>query len=117
MELKYSSQTKPNEQPTEVVKETTESKKQAKQDKKNKRGDNSPPFPTVLEKKPQLNKELKELFDKVEVNVPLLQAIKDCPTYMKFLKDSLKYKERFKLEENASIESTWIFAPEILSLI
>jgi len=106
LELKHSTQTKPNEQPIKVLNDTTKSKKQAKQDKKNKRGNNSPPFPAVLGKKPQLNKELKELFDKVEVNVPLLQAIQDCSTYMKFLKDSLKYKEIFKIEENASIEFT-----------
>ena len=49
------------------------------------------PFPSALEpklkKKPMKNEELLELFQQVHINIPLIDAIKHVPTYVKFLKE------------------------------
>ncbi|GJW59369.1 DNA-directed DNA polymerase [Tanacetum coccineum] len=69
-----------------------------------------PPFPGRFAKsrKQEQEKEILETFRKVEVNIPLLDAIKQVPRYAKFLKDlctskrKLKGNEKVLLGENVS---------------
>nr|XP_027124316.1 uncharacterized protein LOC113741018 [Coffea arabica] len=71
---------------------------------------NPPPFPSRLErlKKHNKKKEILEMFTKVEINIPLLDAIKQVPRYAKFLKDlcinrkKLRGDERIIVGENVS---------------
>ncbi|RDX96883.1 hypothetical protein CR513_20409, partial [Mucuna pruriens] len=54
------------------------------------------PFPTrtVSAREPELDKELLKMFRKVEINIPLLDAIKQIPKYAKFLKELCVYKRK-----------------------
>ncbi|XP_076935335.1 uncharacterized protein LOC143601955 [Bidens hawaiensis] len=69
-----------------------------------------PPFPERLQgtRKEREEKEIMETFRKVEVNIPLLDAIKQVPRYAKFLKQlctskkKLKGTETVKVSENIS---------------
>ncbi|XP_040963884.1 uncharacterized protein [Gossypium hirsutum] len=69
-----------------------------------------PPFPGRLakDKKEKEEKEILETFRKVEVNIPLLDAIKQIPRYAKFLKELCTSKrklignERVNVGENVS---------------
>ncbi|XP_071939691.1 uncharacterized protein [Coffea arabica] len=71
---------------------------------------NPPPFPNRLEKskKQDKEKEILEVFRKVEINIPLLDAIKQVPKYAKFLRDlcvnrrRLRGNERVIVGENVS---------------
>ncbi|XP_027088528.1 uncharacterized protein [Coffea arabica] len=71
---------------------------------------NPPPFPSKLEKskKQDKEKEILEVFRKVEINIPLLDAIKQVPKYAKFLRDlcvnrmRLRGDERIIVGENVS---------------
>ncbi|XP_020209331.2 uncharacterized protein LOC109794285 [Cajanus cajan] len=49
------------------------------------------------------DKELLETFRKVEVNIPLLDAIKQIPRYAKFLKEMCTHKRRLKGNEKISL--------------
>ncbi|PIN21584.1 hypothetical protein CDL12_05712 [Handroanthus impetiginosus] len=70
-----------------------------------------PPFPErfAKSKKEEEDKEILETFRKVEVNIPLLDAIKRIPHYAKFLKElctnkkKLKGNERIRVGENISV--------------
>ncbi|XP_031249191.1 uncharacterized protein LOC116107025 [Pistacia vera] len=70
----------------------------------------NPPFPTRLtkSKKEEEEKEILETFRKVEVKIPLLDAIKQLPRYAKFLKElctnkrKLKGNEKIRMGENVS---------------
>ena len=55
---------------------------------------NLPPFPCKLEKmkKVEKEKEILEVFREVEINIPLLEAIKQVPKYAKFLKNLCTHK-------------------------
>ncbi|KAJ8619013.1 hypothetical protein MRB53_015199 [Persea americana] len=66
---------------------------------------NPPPFPSRLEqpKKPDKEKEILELFRKVEINIPLLDAIKQVPKYAKFLKDLCVNKRRLRDDEKVVV--------------
>ena len=55
-------------------------------------------------KKEKEEKEILETFDKVEVNIPLLDAIKQVPRYAKFLKKLCTNKGKLKGNERISIE-------------
>ncbi|EPS63799.1 hypothetical protein M569_10985 [Genlisea aurea] len=57
-----------------------------------------PPFPVRfrLEKKQQEEKELLKLFGKIEINIPLIEAIKTVPRYAKFLKDLCTTKRKLR---------------------
>nr|XP_027060879.1 uncharacterized protein LOC113687473 [Coffea arabica] len=59
---------------------------------------NPPPFPSRLEKpkKQDKEKEVLEIFRKVEINIPLLDAIKQVPRYAKFLRDLYINRRRLK---------------------
>ncbi|XP_048445099.1 uncharacterized protein LOC125479610, partial [Pyrus x bretschneideri] len=68
------------------------------------------PFPRrfMQEKKEESEKDIFETFRKVQVNIPLLDAIKQVPKYAKFLKDLCNTKRRrankevVKVSENVS---------------
>ncbi|XP_051141734.1 uncharacterized protein LOC127258783 [Andrographis paniculata] len=58
-------------------------------------------FPCRLAKpkKDDKNKEMMEMFRKVELKIPLLDAIKQVPKYAKFLKDLYANKKRLRRDE------------------
>jgi len=59
-----------------------------------------PPFPmsSSRSKKEDKEKEILEVFKKVELNIPLLDTIKKIPKYAKFLKELCTTKRAFKLK-------------------
>ena len=65
-----------------------------------------PPFPSRLSqprKKLKNDEELLEVFKKVEVNLPLLTAVKSIPRYPKFLKESCTNKRRSRSQEKVTV--------------
>ncbi|XP_044511506.1 uncharacterized protein LOC123229651 [Mangifera indica] len=64
-----------------------------------------PPFPSRLakNKKEQQEQEILEVFRKVEVNIPLLDAIKQVPRYAKFLKELCTSKRKLKGDEKVHV--------------
>ena len=60
-----------------------------------------PPFPSRLakNKKEEEQKEILETFRKVQVNIPLLDAIKQVPRYAKFLQELCTNKRKLKGDE------------------
>ncbi|KAK5835225.1 hypothetical protein PVK06_010912 [Gossypium arboreum] len=64
-----------------------------------------PPFPRRLarDKKEEEEKEILETFRKVEVNIPLLDAIKQIPRYAKFLKELCTKKRRLIGNERVNV--------------
>ncbi|RDX84351.1 hypothetical protein CR513_34614, partial [Mucuna pruriens] len=52
------------------------------------------PSRTISARKPELDEELLKMFRKVEINIPLLDAIKQVPKYAKFLKELCVHKRR-----------------------
>jgi len=64
------------------------------------------PFPNrMIQLKPiiELDNKLLDTFRKVEVNIPLLDTIKQIPKYAKFLKDLCMHKRRLKGNEKVSV--------------
>ena len=63
----------------------------------------SPPFPQSLKtKKKAINQaEILEVLRQVKVNMPLLDMIKQVPTYAKFLKDLCTVKRGINVDKNA----------------
>ncbi|XP_027185081.1 uncharacterized protein LOC113783207 [Coffea eugenioides] len=66
---------------------------------------NTPPFPSRLEKskKQDKEKEILEVFRKVEINIPLLDAIKQVPKYAKFLRDLCVNRRRLRGDERVIV--------------
>ncbi|XP_071917084.1 uncharacterized protein [Coffea arabica] len=66
---------------------------------------NLPPFPCGLEKTKNVEKEkeILNVFRKVQVNIPLLDAIKQVPKYAKFLKDLCVNKRKLRGDESVTI--------------
>nr|XP_027082308.1 uncharacterized protein LOC113704620 [Coffea arabica] len=66
---------------------------------------NPPPFPNRLEKskKQDKEKEILEVFRKVEINIPLLDAIKQVPKYAKFLRDLCVNQRRLRGDERVIV--------------
>ncbi|XP_037494808.1 uncharacterized protein LOC119370546 [Jatropha curcas] len=64
-----------------------------------------PPFPSRLAKtrKEEQEKEILEMFRKVEVNIPLVDAIKQIPRYAKFLKELCTTKRKFRNNEKVTV--------------
>ncbi|XP_027064788.1 uncharacterized protein [Coffea arabica] len=62
---------------------------------------NLSPFSCRLEKtkKAKKEKEILDVFRKVEINIPLLEAIKQVPKYAKFLKDLCTHKRKLRGDE------------------
>ena len=63
----------------------------------------SPPFPQSLKtKKKAINQaEILEVLRQVKVSIPLLDMIKQVPTYAKFLKDLCTVKKRLNIDKKA----------------
>ncbi|XP_052622335.1 uncharacterized protein LOC128127700 [Lactuca sativa] len=66
-----------------------------------------PPFPSRLafSKKIEEENELFETFRKVQINIPLLNAIKQIPSYAKCLKDLCTKKRKFKANEKIQVNA------------
>ncbi|XP_052621033.1 uncharacterized protein LOC111901199 [Lactuca sativa] len=66
-----------------------------------------PPFPSWLafSKKIEEENELFETFRKVQINIPLLNAIKQIPSYAKFLKDLCTKKRKLKANEKIQVNA------------
>ena len=65
-----------------------------------------PPFPSRLAKntkKDELEKDIWEIFRKVQVNIPLLDAIMQVPKYAKFLKDLCTNKRKLRGNEKVAM--------------
>ncbi|VFQ85592.1 unnamed protein product, partial [Cuscuta campestris] len=66
-----------------------------------------PPFPSKYQNRRKNSKEpddeIVEMFKKVQVNIPLLNAIKNVPKYAKFLKEMCTNKRRLKGDERVNI--------------
>ena len=64
-----------------------------------------PPFPTrfQMSNKAKEEKGILETFRKVEVNIPLLNAIKQVPRYAKFLKELCTNKKKLKGNETINM--------------
>jgi hypothetical protein len=62
---------------------------------------NAPPFLRGLVKPKKENKLLHifEILRKVQINIPLLDAIKEIPSYVKFLKDFCTNRRKFQEHE------------------
>ncbi|RDX65021.1 hypothetical protein CR513_56355, partial [Mucuna pruriens] len=62
------------------------------------------PFPTrtLSTRKPESDEELLKMFRKVEINIPLLDTIKQIPKYAKFLKELCVHKRR-KIKEGVEL--------------
>ena len=62
-----------------------------------------PPFPQALRgKKKVINQtEILEVLRQVKVNIPLLNMIKQVPTYAKFLKDLCTVNKGFNIDKKA----------------
>jgi hypothetical protein len=66
---------------------------------------NAPPFPQRLVK-PKKERQLVDIFEtlrKVEINIPLLDAIQQIPAYAKFLKDCCTHKRKFQDHEKVAL--------------
>ncbi|KAI5313211.1 hypothetical protein L3X38_042385 [Prunus dulcis] len=63
------------------------------------------PFPRrfLNSKKEQVSKDILETFRKVQVNIPLLDAIQQIPSYAKFLKELCTNKRTFKEHETVAL--------------
>ncbi|RDX69219.1 hypothetical protein CR513_51691, partial [Mucuna pruriens] len=61
-------------------------------------------FPTriVSTRKPESDEELLRMFHKLEINIPLLDAIKQIPKYAKFLKELCVHKRK-KMREGVEV--------------
>ena len=87
----------------------TENSVQQKSEHPKKSGSNIPlPFPNRMIQprhmvETDLDKEIMETFQKVEVNIPLLEAIKQIPKYAKFLKEMCTHKRKLKGTEKVSM--------------
>jgi hypothetical protein len=66
---------------------------------------NAPPFLQRLVKPRKENKmsDIFEILRKVQINIPLLDAIKQIPSYAKFLKDCCTNKRRFQDHETVAL--------------
>ncbi|KAF1864815.1 hypothetical protein Lal_00031774 [Lupinus albus] len=62
-----------------------------------------PPNIIPIKKMEEVGKEILETFRKVEVNIPLLDAIKQIPRYEKFLKELCSHKRKLKGNERISM--------------
>ncbi|XP_071926075.1 uncharacterized protein [Coffea arabica] len=66
---------------------------------------NLPHFPCRLAKtkKAEKDKEILDVFRKVEINIPLLEAIKQVPKYAKFLKNLCTHKRKLRGDERVVV--------------
>jgi len=66
------------------------------------------PFPHRLMKasKTNLNAEIYDIFKQVQINIPMLDAIKQIPSYAKFLKDLCTVKRKYHIKVTAMINES-----------
>ncbi|KAL4343893.1 hypothetical protein AHAS_Ahas11G0123900 [Arachis hypogaea] len=67
------------------------------------------PFPSMVKKvkkTPEFDLNMLQVFKKVEVTIPLLDAIQQIPKYAKFLKDLCTHKDRIGELETLSLGSS-----------
>jgi hypothetical protein len=66
------------------------------------------PFPQMLLelKKGTTNQDILEVFKQVKINIHLLDAIKQIPSYAKFLKDLCIVKRKLFVKTKAFLQST-----------
>jgi hypothetical protein len=66
---------------------------------------NAPPFLRRFVKPKKENKLLHifEILRKVQINIPLLDAIKEIPSYVKFLKDFCTNRRKFQEHETVAL--------------
>ncbi|XP_015932453.1 uncharacterized protein LOC107458767 [Arachis duranensis] len=67
------------------------------------------PFPSMVKKAkktPEFDLNMLQVFEKVEVTIPLLDAIQQIPKYAKFLKDLCPHKDRIGELETLSLGSS-----------
>ncbi|XP_004289462.1 PREDICTED: uncharacterized protein LOC101311522 [Fragaria vesca subsp. vesca] len=57
----------------------------------------------LKQKNEKVKKEFLDLFRKVEINIPLLDAIKTIPSYAKFLKELCTHKRKFEKNEKVCL--------------
>ncbi|KAK9043150.1 hypothetical protein V6N11_071499 [Hibiscus sabdariffa] len=64
-----------------------------------------PPFPSRLTKRDKQaeEKEILDVFKKVEINIPLLEVIRKVPRYARFLKDLCTLKRRLTGNEKVNL--------------
>ena len=64
------------------------------------------PFPSPFSetKKEEHEKEIMDTFQRIQVNIPLLDAIKQVPRYTKFVKELCINKRKLKGDEKVSVE-------------
>ena len=97
------------EQPVPMTAEETKKKKEAKPERiiiseESVKKNMPPPFPQALrskKKKIPNQAEIWEVLRQVKVNIPLLDMIKQVPTYAKFLKDLRTVKRGLGIEKKA----------------
>ena len=96
------------EQPVPMTAEETEKEKQVEPERiiiseESVKKNMPPPFPQALRSKKKIpnQAEIWEVLRKVKVNIPLLDMIKQVPTYAKFLKDLCTVKRGLGIEKKA----------------
>ena len=96
------------EQPVPMTAQETEKEKEVEPERIIIREDSMkknmpPPFPQALGGKKQITNqaEIWEVLRQVKVNIPLLDMIKQVPTYAKFLKDLCTVKKGLGIEKKA----------------
>ena len=96
------------EQPVPMTAEETEKEKEAEPERiiiseESVRKNMAPPFPQALRRKKKIpnQAEIWEVLRQVKVNIPLLDMIKQVPTYEKFLKDLCTVKRGLGIEKKA----------------
>ncbi|KAK1427528.1 hypothetical protein QVD17_16215 [Tagetes erecta] len=107
---KYDGPKMPDEEQEVIIEKTTKENDKSKATEPKAKFTIPPPFPSRFQstKKEKEDQEIMETFRKVEVNIPLLDAIKQVPRYAKFLKElctskkKLKGNETVKVNENVS---------------
>ncbi|XP_027062064.1 uncharacterized protein [Coffea arabica] len=67
--------------------------------------DINPPFPSRLTKakKEESEKEILDTFQKVEINIPLLEAIRQLPKYARFLKGLCTNRNKLNLQDKVRV--------------
>ena len=96
------------EQPVSMTAQETEKEKDAEPERIIIREDSMkkhmpPPFPQALRSKKKFTNQAEtwEVLRQVKVNIPLLDMIKQVPTYAKFLKDLCTFKRELGIEKKA----------------
>jgi hypothetical protein len=66
------------------------------------------------QRKVNYNSEIFETFKQIMINIPLLDAIKQVPSYAKFLKDLCTVKRKLNVEKKAFLAKQVLFFKTIM---